>query len=224
VRILHIEDDASVALALQLTLEAAGFTVTHIDNGEDGIEEAREAYDVIITDIGLPDVSGFDVIKRIRALNIKTPIIVLTGGAHTPEEKARGLNLGADDYMTKPAHKDELVARVHAVVRRSNGHHHAVLTSGNLTVNPRTMSITVNGIGMSLPKRKYKVLELLILRKGEVLSRDTFLNHLYHNHADEPQERVVDAYIGQIRRKLIELGLSGTNIHTVHGFGYRLSE
>ena len=142
-------------------------------------------YDIILLDLNLPDMSGYEVLKTLRVSKVATPILILSGLAGI-EDKVRGLGFGADDYMTKPFHKDELIARIHAIVRRSKGHAQSVIETGYLRVNLDTKTVEVNGQRVHLTSKEYQMLELLSLRKGTTLTKEMFLNHLYGG-MDEPE-------------------------------------
>lgn len=218
-RVLLIEDDAPTAASIELMLKAQSFNVYTTDLGEEGVDLAKlYDYDALVLDLTLPDISGWEVIKRIRSAKIRTPILVLCGLAGI-EDKVKALGMGADDYMTKPFHKDELVARLHALVRRSKGHAQSVIVTGNLSVDLNTKTAEVDGIRVRLTGREYQMVELLSLRKGMTLSKEMFLNHLYGG-MDEPELKIIDVFICKIRKKLAPLGCNV--IETVWGRGYVL--
>ena len=156
-------------------------------------------YDIILLDLNLPDMSGYEVLRSLRVSKVKTPILILSGLAGI-EDKVRGLGFGADDYMTKPFHKDELVARIHAIVRRSKGHAQSVITTGDLTVNLDTKTVEVNGQRVHLTGKEYQMLELLSLRKGTTLTKEMFLNHLYGG-MDEPELKIIDVFICKLQKE-----------------------
>ena len=166
--------------------------------------------------------SSFEVLRSLRVSKVKTPILILTGQAGI-EDKVRGLGFGADDYMTKPFHKDELVARIHAIVRRSKGHAQSVINTGDLCVNLDTKTVEVASARVHLTGKEYAMLELLSLRKGTTLTKEMFLNHLYGG-MDEPELKIIDVFICKLRKKLA-LACGGDNyIETVWGRGYVLRE
>jgi two-component system, cell cycle response regulator CtrA len=166
--------------------------------------------------------SGFEVLRSLRVSKVKTPILILTGLAGI-EDKVRGLGFGADDYMTKPFHKDELVARIHAIVRRSRGHAQSVIQTGDLVVNLDTKTVEVNGARVHLTGKEYQMLELLSLRKGTTLSKEMFLNHLYGG-MDEPEIKIIDVFMCKLRKKLAGAWNGKDYIETVWGRGYVLRE
>ena len=165
-RVLLIEDDSATAQSIELMLKSESFNVYTTDLGEEGIDLGKiYDYDIILLDLNLPDMSGFEVLRSLRVSKVKTPILILSGLAGI-EDKVRGLGFGADDYMTKPFHKDELVARIHAIVRRSKGHAQSVIQTGDLVVNLDTKTVEVNGARVHLTGKEYQMLELLSLAQG----------------------------------------------------------
>ena len=189
------------------------------DLGEEGIDLGKlYDYDIIILDLQLPDMSGFEVLKSLRLAKVQTPILILSGNAIV-EAKVKALGFGADDYMTKPFHKDELVARILAVVRRSKGHSQSIITTGKLNVNLDTKTLEVGGSRVHLTAKEYQMVELLAIRKGSTLTKEMFLNHLYGG-MDEPEMKIIDVFICKLRKKL-RLACDGEDyIETVWGRGY----
>lgn len=219
-RILQIEDDGATAQSVELMLKSGGFNVFSTDLGEEGADLAKiYEYDAILLDLNLPDVSGRSVLRDLRASKVTTPIIVLTGDSRH-ETKVDCLNAGADDYMTKPFHKDELVARIHAVVRRSKGHAEATISAGPITLDVTRKQVMVRGVTVHLTGKEYGVLEALALRKGAMLTKETLMNSLYGG-MDEPELKIIDVFICKVRKKL---WLHGADLHiqTIWGRGYVL--
>ena len=178
-RVLLIEDDSAMAQSIELMLKVDSFNVYTTDLGEEGIDLGKiYDYDIILLDLNLPDVSGLEVLRSLRVARINTPILILTGLA-TVEDKVRGFEFGADDYLTKPFHRAELVARIHAIVRRSKGHAGSVIQTGDLIVNLDNKAVEINGARVYLTDKEYQMLELLTLRKDITITKDMFLNHLY---------------------------------------------
>jgi two-component system cell cycle response regulator CtrA len=177
-------------------------------------------YDIILLDLNLPDMSGFEVLRKLRISKVNTPILILSGLAGI-EDKIKGLGFGADDYMTKPFHKDELVARIHAIVRRSKGHAQSVINTGDLCVNLDTKMVEIDGTRVPLTGKEYQMLELLSLRKGTTLTKEMFLNHLYGG-MDEPELKIIDVFICKLRKKLANASGGKNYIETVWGRGYVL--
>jgi two-component system cell cycle response regulator CtrA len=211
-----------MAQSIELMLKSEGFNVYTTDLGEEGVDLGKlYDYDIILLDLQLPDMSGFDVLKQLRVNKISTPILILSGSTQI-ENKVKGLGFGADDYMTKPFHKDELIARVHAVVRRSKGHSQSVIQTGKLTVNLDTKTVEVDGQRVHLTGKEYQMLELLSLRKGTTLTKEMFLNHLYGG-MDEPELKIIDVFICKLRKKL-QAAAGQHYIETVWGRGYVLRD
>ncbi|MEM9171015.1 MAG: response regulator transcription factor [Pseudomonadota bacterium] len=222
-RVLLIEDDGATAQSIELMLKSDGFNVYTTDLGEEGVDLGKVYdYDIILLDLNLPDMTGFDVLKALRVSKINTPILILTGQGDI-ETKVRGLGFGADDYMTKPFHKDELVARIHAIVRRSKGHSQSVITTGELVVNLDAKTVEVAGQRVHLTGKEYQMLELLSLRKGTTLTKEMFLNHLYGG-MDEPELKIIDVFICKLRKKLAAATSGEHYIETVWGRGYVLRD
>ena len=222
-RVLLIEDDGATAQSIELMLKSDGFNVYTTDLGEEGVDLGKVYdYDIILLDLNLPDMTGFDVLKSLRVAKINTPILILTGQGDI-ETKVRGLGFGADDYMTKPFHKDELVARIHAIVRRSKGHSQSVITTGDLIVNLDARTVEVSGQRVHLTGKEYQMLELLSLRKGTTLTKEMFLNHLYGG-MDEPELKIIDVFICKLRKKLAAATSGDHYIETVWGRGYVLRD
>ncbi|MCC6471564.1 MAG: response regulator transcription factor, partial [Alphaproteobacteria bacterium] len=190
---------------------------------EDGLEIGKlYDYDIIVLDLMLPDIDGYEVLRRLRQARIKTPILILSGLSEL-DAKVKGLGVGADDYMTKPFHKRELIARIQAVVRRSKGHSDSVVRTGRLVVNLDTRTVEVNSQPLHLTGKEYGILELLSLRKGMTLTKEMFLNHLYGG-MDEPELKIIDVFVCKLRKKLT-VATGGENyIETVWGRGYVLRD
>lgn len=220
-RVLLIEDDSSVAKNIELMLKGENYVIDVTDLGEDGLDLGKVYdYDIIILDLMLPDMDGYDVLKQLRASKVDTPILILSGLAEL-DNKIQGLGFGADDYLTKPFEKRELLARIQAIVRRSQGHAQSEISVGQVTVNLDSRTCQVNGKSVHLTGKEYGILELLALRKGLTLTKEQFLNHLYGG-MDEPEVKIIDVFICKLRKK-IEDATGGDNyIETVWGRGYVL--
>ncbi len=222
-RVLLVEDDTSTAKSIELMLKSEGFVVDATDLGEDGLEIGKlYDYDIIILDLMLPDIDGYEVLRRLRAARVATPVLILSG-LSDPDQKIKGLGTGADDYLTKPFDKRELIARIHAVVRRSKGHSESVIRTGKLTVNLDTSTVEVDGQPLHLTGKEYGILQLLSLRKGTTLTKEMFLNHLYGG-MDEPELKIIDVFICKLRKKLGAATEGENYIETVWGRGYVLRD
>ncbi len=222
-RILLVEDDPSTSRSIELMLTHANLNVYCTDMGEDGIDLAKlYDYDLILLDLNLPDMSGHEVLRQLRLARIETPILILSGSDDT-ENKIKGFGFGADDYLTKPFHREELVARIHAIIRRSKGHSQSVIKTGIVNVNLDAKTVDVDGLTVHLTGKEYQMLELLSLRKGTTLTKEMFLNHLYGG-MDEPELKIIDVFICKLRKKLAEATGGSNYIETVWGRGYVLRE
>lgn len=223
-RVLLIEDDQSTAKSIELMLKSENYVVDMTDMGEDGLEIGKlYEYDIIILDLMLPDLDGYEVLKRLRAAKIETPIMILSGLSEL-DSKLKGLGFGADDYLTKPFDKRELMARIQAIVRRSKGHAQSIITTGSIVVNLDTRTVEVDSKQLHLTSKEYGIIELLSLRKGSTLTKEMFLNHLYGG-MDEPEVKIIDVFICKLRKKIEKLAKDGEScIETVWGRGYVLRD
>ncbi|HEV2625383.1 MAG TPA: response regulator transcription factor [Xanthobacteraceae bacterium] len=222
-RVLLIEDDSATAQSIELMLRSETFNIYTTDLGEEGIDLGKiYDYDIILLDLNLPDMSGFDVLRKLRVSKVKTPILILSGLAAT-EDKVKGLGFGADDYMTKPFHKDELVARINAIVRRSKGHAQSAINSDGLCVDLDRKMVEIDGARVHLTGKEYQMLELLALCKGTTLTKEMFLSHLYGD-MDGPEIKIIDVFICKLRKKLAFASGGKDFIETVWGRGYAMRE
>ena len=204
-------------------LTHANLNVYCTDLGEDGVDLAKlYDYDLILLDLNLPDMSGHEVLRQLRLARVDTPILILSGSDDT-ENKIKGFGFGADDYLTKPFHREELVARIHAIIRRSKGHSQSVIRTGMVCVNLDAKTVDVQGASVHLTGKEYQMFELLSLRKGTTLTKEMFLNHLYGG-MDEPELKIIDVFICKLRKKLSEATGGQNYIETVWGRGYVLRE
>ena len=218
-RILIIEDDEITASSVDMFLKSESFR-THIETlGEEALEVAKHyEYDAILMDLNLPDMPGIEVLKKLRLNKVNTPVLVLSGQADM-DTKLKCLAAGADDYLTKPANHAELAARLRAVVRRAKGHAQSVIQIGNLAVNLDIKSAEIDGERVPLSCKEYQMLELLALRRGTTLTKETFLNHLY-GEMDEPEAKIIDVFVCKLRKKLAAFTTGRNYIETVWGQGY----
>ena len=222
-RVLLIEDEPTTVTAIELMLTSEGFTVDATDLGEDGLDLGKlYDYDIILLDLNLPDMHGYDVLKKLRVAKVQTPVLILSGIAEL-DSKVRSFGFGADDYVTKPYHRGELIARIQAVVRRSKGHSQSVIRTGKLAVNLDGKTVEVDGARIHLTGKEYAILELLSLRKGTTLTKELFLNHLYGG-IDEPEVKIIDVFICKLRKKLTAARGGEDYIETVWGRGYALRD
>src|SRR5262245_38539082 len=222
-RVLLIEDDSAVAQSIELMLKPESFNVYTTDLGEEGVDLGKlYDYDIILLDLNLPDRSGFDVLRSLRVSKVKTPSLILSGLAGI-EDKVKGLGFGADDYMTKPFHKGELVARIRAIVRRSKGHAQSVVQTGDLVVNLDTKTVEVNGARMNLTGKEYQMLELLSLRQGHDLDQGDVPQPSLRWHG-RAGDQIIDVFMCKLRRKLANVSDGKDYIETIWGRGYVLRE
>jgi two-component system cell cycle response regulator CtrA len=222
-RVLLIEDDVSMARSIELALASEGMICDTAEVGEEGVGIGKfYDYDIILLDLMLPDIDGYEVLLRLRSAKVKTPILILSG-LSSADQKIKGLGFGADDYLTKPFNRGELIARIQAIVRRSKGHSESVVRFDKVAINLDTRIVEVDGTQVHLTNKEYAILELLAMRKGTVLTKEMFLNHLYSS-MDEPEIKIIDVFVCKLRKKLAKAS-GGTNyIETVWGRGYMLKD
>lgn len=222
-RLLLVEDDPTTSKSIELMLTHTNLNVYATDLGEEGIDLAKlYDYDLILLDLNLPDMNGHEVLRQLRLSKVDTPILILSGDDDT-ESKLKGFGFGADDYLTKPFHREELVARIHAIIRRSKGHAQSIIKTGRIAVNLDAKTVDVSGNTVHLTGKEYQMLELLSLRKGTTLTKEMFLNHLYGG-MDEPELKIIDVFICKLRKKLAEATSGENYIETVWGRGYVLRD
>jgi two-component system cell cycle response regulator CtrA len=222
-RVLIVEDDSHTAKSIELMLRSENYIVDSTDLGEDGLEIGKlYDYDIILLDLMLPDIDGYEVLRRLRAARVDTPILILSGLGEL-DNKLKGLGFGADDYLTKPFDKRELIARIQAIVRRSKGHSDSVIRTGKLAVNLDARTVEVEGHPLHLTGKEYGIIELLSLRKGTTLTKEMFLNHLYGG-VDEPELKIIDVFVCKLRKKLTAATGGDSYIETIWGRGYMLRD
>ncbi len=215
-RVLIVEDDADLARQLSETLEDTGYAVDLADNGEDGhFLGDTEPYDAVILDIGLPVINGISVLQKWRADGKSFPVLLLTARDQW-SEKVAGFDAGADDYLTKPFHQEELLARLRALMRRAAGHTTDTVEIGGLVVDNRAARCFVDGVPIKLTSHEFRLLAYMALHKGRVISRTELVEHIYDQDFDR-DSNTIEVFVGRLRRKI------GTDrIETVRGLGYRL--
>jgi two-component system cell cycle response regulator CtrA len=222
-RALVIEDDPVSTKLIETALRSENIVFEPTERGEEGIELAKlYDFDIIVLDLSLPDIDGYEVVRRLRASRVKTPILILSGRSD-PLDKVKGLTTGADDFLTKPFNKMELVARIQAIVRRSKGHSESIIRTGKMVVNMDARSVEIDGRRLHVTGKEYSILELLSLRKGTTLTKEMFLDHLYGG-IDEPELKIIDVFICKLRKKIAALTGGDHYIETVWGRGYVLKE
>ncbi len=222
-RVLLIEDDQVTARSIEIILAHEGITCDVVELGENGVEIGRiYDYDLIILDLMLPDIDGYEVLMRLRTARVRTPILILSG-LTAADQKIKGLSFGADDYLTKPFNAEELVMRIQAIVRRSKGHFGSVFRFDKVCINLDTRGVEVNGKPVHLTNKEYAILELLAIRQGTVLTKEMLLSHLYNGN-EQPDTKIIDVFVCKLRKKLGEAAGGVNYIETVWGRGYMLKE
>jgi two-component system cell cycle response regulator CtrA len=222
-RILLIEDDKVVAHSIELMLKSENFNVCATDLGVEALDLGkRYEYDMILLDLKLPDISGFDVLRNLRGSKVNTPVLIVSGFANI-EDKIKGLRFGADDYLTKPLHKNELIARIRAILRRAKGHVPSLIRTGDFVINLDTKKVTVKGRHLYLTNKEYETLELLAVRKQALVTKKMLLDHLY-GEIPEWELKVIDNFIYKLRKKLTKASGGKNYVETVWGQGYMLRE
>ena len=217
-RFLLIEDEPRIVSFIEKGLQSHGYAVTTAEDGEDGLARlATDTYDLVILDIGLPGRDGFSVLAELRRVGHRMPVIILTA-RNSPEDVVRGLEGGADDYVTKPFRFDELVARIRARLRAEAAPEAMLLTCGDATLDIRRRRLEVNGSSIELTAREFALADLFFRHPGQVLSREQILSHVWGYDYD-PASNVVEVYVRYLRHKLGE-----ARITTIRGMGYRLEE
>ena len=222
-RVLLIEDDKTIGQNISMVLSKEGMVVDTSYLGEDGLEMAKlYDYDIIIVDLMLPGIDGYEVVRSLRAARNNTPVMILSGLSGS-DKKVKGLGFGADDYLTKPFDRSELIARVNALVRRSKGLADPVVRTGAMEINLNSKIVTIGGKVLHLTSKEYALVELLGMRKGTTINKEQFLNHLYGG-MDEPEMKIIDVFLCKIRRKIEKLSDGVEYIETVWGRGYILKD
>ena len=215
-RILLVEDDPDIARQLKQALSDAGYAVDHAPDGEEAqFLGETEPYDAVILDLGLPKIDGVSVLERWRREGMSSPVLILTArGAWS--EKVAGFDAGADDYLTKPYHTEELLARLRALLRRATGRSQPVLSCGGLRLDPRAARASVNGEPIRLTSLEYRLLHYIMMHQGRVISRTELVEHLYDQDFDR-DSNTIEVFVGRLRKKI-----GPDRIETVRGLGYRL--
>ncbi len=222
-RVLLIEDEPTTAKAIELMLTTEGFNVYSTDLGEEGLDLGKlYDYDIILLDLNLPDMHGYDVLKKLRVAKVQTPVLILSGIAEM-DSKIRSFGFGADDYVTKPFHREELVARIHAVVRRSKGHSQSVIRTGKLAVNLERQDRRSRWRPRPPHRQGIRHAGAAFAPQGTTLTKEMFLNHLYGG-MDEPELKIIDVFICKLRKKLSHACGGENYIETVWGRGYVLRD
>ncbi len=221
-RVLIVEEGGTGNTTLPQLLRSNGVIVDQIDRGSEAMEMVRHYdYDVVLADLMLTDMECYDLLRRMRAARIDTPFIVQSAQVR-PQARIKAFAMGADDFITKPCDHTELFARMQAIVRRSKGYSQPTLHCGPLQLNLDSREVFVAGRQVHLTGKEFAILELLVLRKGMVLTKEVFLNHLYGG-MDEPEMKIIDVFICKLRKKLAEAGAPNV-VGTVWGRGYMVRD
>jgi two-component system cell cycle response regulator CtrA len=222
-RVLLVEDDATTATGIELVLRKEDIVCDTTHLGAEALEICKvHDFDTIILDLLLPDIDGYEVLRRLREARVATPILILSGLGDL-DDKIKGLGFGADDFLTKPFDRRELIARIQAITRRSESHPESTIRTGKLVLSLDARCVTVNGQAVALTGKEYGIFELLSMRKGTTLTKEIFLNHLYGGR-DEPDMKIIDVFICKLRKKLAQATGGEHYIETVWGRGYVLSD
>lgn len=215
-RILLVEDERTLSEQIILAFTESGFIVEHAENGQDALHlGTEESFDAIVLDLGLPLMDGMSVLKNWRAQGILTPVLILTA-RDTWHEKVSGIDAGADDYLSKPFHMEELLARARALIRRASGNASAILTCGPVMLDTKSGRVTVDGVSVVLTSHELKVLSFLMHHQDEIVSRTTLTEHIYAQDFDR-DSNTIEVFIGRLRKKI-----PGELIETIRGLGYRM--
>ncbi|MGI9416327.1 MAG: response regulator transcription factor [Geminicoccaceae bacterium] len=222
-RALLVDDDVSSASLLKMAVKPENMLVEWAEAGMDALEMIRHYdFDVMILEQDMPDIAGDKLLRRMRGADINLPVMVLSR-VTDQQAKIAALNAGADDYMTKPFDRDELLARLRGVIRRAKGHAGSVIRIGRMAVDVSAKTVEIDGKQLNATAKEYGILELLALRKGMTLTKEHFLDHLYGG-MDEPEVKIIDVFICKLRKKIAALAGENTAIRTVWGRGYVLDE
>ena len=221
-RVLVVEDDDVSLKSVQTVLGTITSAIDRASDGEEALELClRYDYDLVILDVLLPDMEGYEVIRKLRAARNDTPVLMLSGLSR-PQAKARGLSLGADDFMTKPFDNSEFIARVRAIIRRSRGFSDSRISINGVNIDLEKNKAYVGSNEICLTIKEYQILELLVMRKGMIISKSSFLDHLYGG-IDEPEIKIIDVFVCKLRKKLSSMGVDQF-IETSWGRGYVVNE
>ncbi len=221
-RVLMVEDEVPSNRSLVQALRDNGAVVEQVDTGEEALEMIRHYdFDIVMLELTLADMEGYEVVRRMRAARMDTPVLMLSEQVR-PQARVKAFAIGADDFITKPYDLSECVARMQAVVRRAKGFSQSTLQIGELQLSLDSRSVSVAGRPVHLTGKEYAILELLVMRKGMVLTKEVFLNHLYGG-MDEPEVKIIDVFICKLRKKLADAGARSV-IGTVWGRGYTVRD
>ena len=215
-RILLVEDEVALAERVVANLGRHGMTCEWLGNGEDALAFAADGFSVLVVDVGLPGMSGIELVRGLRSRGLATPILILTARSSW-EEKVEGLNAGADDFIVKPVRTEELVARLHALARRAAGHSSTRIAAGRIAIDTATGEAWLDEAPLALTAREFRLLQLLLYSSGRTLTRQAILDNLYSLDHDR-DENAIEVLVGRLRRKIAR-----EHVVTVRGLGYRIA-
>jgi DNA-binding response OmpR family regulator len=215
-RILLVEDEVALAERVIANLGRHGMTCEWLGNGEDALAFAADGFSVLVVDVGLPGMSGIELVRGLRSRGVATPILILTARSSW-EEKVDGLNAGADDFIVKPVRTEELVARLHALARRAAGHSSTRISAGSIAIDTATGEAWRDEVPLALTVREFRLLQLLLYSSGRTLTRQAILDNLYSLDHDR-DENAIEVLVGRLRRKI-----GREQVVTVRGLGYRIA-
>ncbi|MEZ5824457.1 MAG: response regulator transcription factor [Geminicoccaceae bacterium] len=222
-RALLVEDDPVSMTLLRRIMEEEGMVVETAESGDEGLELSKVYdFDIAVVDLQLVDMHGAQFVRRMRNARVETPVIIVSG-SDSSDETVRALTSGADDYIAKPVIRAEFVARINAIVRRSKGHAAPEIKLGRMTLDLAARTVKIDGMPLKVTAKEYTILELLALRRGQPLTKEIFLDHLYGG-GDEPEQKIIDVFICKLRKKISAINHNKHNIETVWGRGYVLKD
>jgi two-component system cell cycle response regulator CtrA len=222
-RALLVDDDPASPHLLKSALGRDSFLIEQVETGEEALDVVKlYDFDVMVLEVDLPDMNGVQLVRRLRAADLNLPVMILSRQTRK-QAKIDALNAGADDYLTKPFDADELAVRLKTMIRRSKGHAGSVIRIGRLAVDLSLRTVEIDGKPLHVTAKEYGILELLALRRGMTLTKETFLDHLYGG-MDEPEQKIIDVFICKLRKKLSSATGGENYIETVWGRGYVLRD
>ncbi len=222
-RVLLVDDNTDSLSLLKPRFVAENFLIEQVETGEEALDIVKlYDFDVMVMELDLPDLDGCRLVRRMRATDINLPVMIISH-QDSKMSKINALNAGADDYLTKPFDIDELMVRLRSMIRRSKGHAGSIIRIGRMTIDLSARTVEIDSKALHVTAKEYSILELLALRRGMTLTKETFLDHLYGG-MDEPEQKIIDVFICKLRKKIANVTGHQTAIRTVWGRGYTLEE